>query len=91
MKYQGRIQQWDDAKGYGFVEPNVAEYGRLLISKRLNSALGALLMATLLFMKLSRIEMVITAPATSAYSRITKQNVYVPISQPRKENVMLSD
>ncbi len=20
MKYQGRIQQWDDAKGYGFVE-----------------------------------------------------------------------
>ncbi|MEC9164403.1 MAG: DUF1294 domain-containing protein [Pseudomonadota bacterium] len=22
MKYQGRIQQWDDAKGYGFVEPN---------------------------------------------------------------------
>ena len=22
VKYQGRIQQWDDAKGYGFVEPN---------------------------------------------------------------------
>lgn len=22
MKYQGRIQQWDDAKGFGFVEPN---------------------------------------------------------------------
>ncbi|KHT58700.1 DNA-binding protein [Alteromonas macleodii] len=22
MKYQGRILQWDDAKGYGFVEPN---------------------------------------------------------------------
>lgn len=22
MKYQGRIQHWDDAKGFGFVEPN---------------------------------------------------------------------
>ena len=22
MKYQGRIQQWDDTKGFGFVEPN---------------------------------------------------------------------
>lgn len=22
MKYQGRIHQWDDAKGFGFVEPN---------------------------------------------------------------------
>ena len=22
VKYQGRMQQWDDAKGYGFVEPN---------------------------------------------------------------------
>lgn len=22
MKYQGRIQNWDDAKGFGFVEPN---------------------------------------------------------------------
>lgn len=22
MKFQGRIQQWDDAKGFGFVEPN---------------------------------------------------------------------
>ena len=22
MKYQGRIKQWDDVKGFGFVEPN---------------------------------------------------------------------
>lgn len=22
MRYQGKIQQWDDAKGYGFIQPN---------------------------------------------------------------------
>ena len=47
VKYQGRIQQWDDAKGYGFVEPNGGGTRALL----LNNALGALLMATLLFMR----------------------------------------